>query len=105
MGLTAAAYVHDDSGRPLLTAEADQGLADLRAKLEARPAFIHEACGDLDPEQLAAAVNAGDAAAVLALIRAAVTHKRLHSVIETLRHMSPRSDESDALARLVRLYA
>ena len=45
-----AAFDHDGSGRPLLTAEAADALADLQATLEARPAFIFEAAGDVDQD-------------------------------------------------------
>jgi hypothetical protein len=89
-----AAYDHDGSGRPLLTAEAADALADLQATLEARPAFI-----------FAAAVSAANGPAVLRLIRAAVTAKREREVAATLHRLSPRSNECDALAHLVRLYA
>jgi hypothetical protein len=100
-----AAYDHDGSGRPLLTAEAADALADLQATLEARPAFIFEAAGDVDQDQLAAAVSAANGPTVLRLIRAAVTAKREREVAATLHRLSPRSSECEALAHLVRLYA
>lgn len=104
MALHAAVHDHDGSGRPLLTAEAEDRLTRLQDELEARPAFIHEACEDMDPAQLADAVNRGDAAALLALIQAAIKAKREREAAATLRGMYD-ANERDALAHLVRLYA